>query len=64
MDKDFKRLALILAIQAEIVGMKAENTGRLQEDLSIAYDERGFQEKADELRRLASDDYDKVKVDR
>lgn len=50
---DIKRLALILAIQAEIEGMKAENYQRIVLDYSPAYGDENFQEKAQELRDLA-----------
>jgi hypothetical protein len=52
-EHDIKRLALILSVQAEIEGMKAENLQR--EDLmqSLAYNEGDFQEKAENLRILA-----------
>ena len=40
---DIKRLALVLAIQAEIEGMKAEGT----------YSWGSFHQKAEELRELA-----------
>jgi hypothetical protein len=49
-----KRLALILAIQAEIEGMKAENMQREQDNHSIAYLYPQFADKAEELRILAS----------
>ena len=48
-----KRLALILAVQAEIEGMKAENMQREQKGYSMAWTESDFCEKAEELRRLA-----------
>ena len=48
-----KRLALILANQAEIDGMKAANTDREQRDLSLAYNEGDFQYAAETLRNLA-----------
>jgi len=48
-----KRLALVLAVQAEIEGMKAENEQRKQEDLSPAYTEDQFWQKAEQLRTLA-----------
>lgn len=51
---DVKRFALILAIQAEIEGMKAENTQREQTNYSLAYTDADFQAKAEELRVLAS----------
>jgi len=47
---DIKRLALILAIQSEIEGMKAEN--RQHKD-SEPYAESDFRYKAEELRNLA-----------
>ena len=50
---DIKRLALILSIQAEIEGMKAENTQRNQMNYSLAYTDEDFQSKAAELRTLA-----------
>jgi hypothetical protein len=48
-----KRLALILAVQAEIEGMKAENTQRKQLNQSMAYVDKDFSIKAEELRNLA-----------
>ena len=45
---DVKRLAFVLAIQAEIEGMKATNT------VQFTYDEKDFAAKAEELRILAS----------
>jgi hypothetical protein len=50
---DIKRLALILAINAEIEGLKAENAARVSNNLTIAYDEDSFNEKATQLRNLA-----------
>ena len=50
---DVKRLALVLAIQAEIEGMKAENTQRDQINYSLAYTDADFQAKAEELRIVA-----------
>ncbi len=50
---DVKRLALILAIQAEIEGMKAENKQREQQGYSMAWTEVDFCQKASELRVLA-----------
>jgi hypothetical protein len=52
-DYTVKRLALILAIQAEIEGMKAENMQREQQGYSMAWTESDFFEKAEELRQLA-----------
>ncbi|MFV0392431.1 MAG: hypothetical protein ACK5KP_11210 [Paludibacteraceae bacterium] len=48
-----KRLALVLAVQAEIEGMKAENMQREQQGYSMAWAENDFCQKADELRNLA-----------
>jgi len=50
---DIKRYALILAEQAEIEGMKAENTMREQNNSSLAYTGSQFSDKADNLRNLA-----------
>jgi hypothetical protein len=50
---DVKRLALILAVQAEIEGMKADNENRKQNNHSMAYTDSDFAEKATELRNLA-----------
>ena len=50
---DIKRLALIFAVQAEIEGMKSENTRRGQENWSMTYADSDFFNKAEELRNLA-----------
>ena len=50
---DVKRLALVLAIQAEIEAMKVENTIRERQGYSPAYDEPAFIEMAERLRNLA-----------
>lgn len=57
---DVKRLALILAVQAEIEGMKAENQERKGNGFSIAYDEVNFSDKAMELRNLANANNDQL----
>lgn len=49
-----KRLALVLAVQAEIEGMKAENKQREQQGYSMAWNESEFCQKAEELRNLAN----------
>ena len=49
---DVLRLGLILATQAEIEGMKAENMQREAIGASMAFDEASFCNKADELRNL------------
>ena len=51
---DIKRLALVLAIQAEIEGMKAYNLERQQNGQVIGYTESSFLCKAEEFRILAS----------
>lgn len=50
---DVKRLALVLALQAEIEGMKAENTYREMEGHSLSYNEGRFREMAEKLRNVA-----------
>ena len=50
---DVKRLALVLAIQAEIEGMKAENEYRIQRGEAIAWNLNAFYEMAEKLRQLA-----------
>ncbi len=50
---DVKRLALVLAIQAEIEGMKALNIDRQSAGDSNAFSDADFQCKADELRNMA-----------
>lgn len=52
---DVRRLALVLAEQAEIEGMKAANLLREQNGESPAYGESEFSYRAHELRRLAYD---------
>jgi hypothetical protein len=50
---DVKRLAFILAIQAEIEGMKAENKYREINGHDLTYGDGDFEVKATELRNLA-----------
>ena len=50
---DVKRLAWVLAAQAEIEGMKAANKEREQRGESLAYNEGDFQYKAKRLEDLA-----------
>jgi len=50
---DVKRLALVLAIQAEIEGMKTENKHREISGHAISYPETSFFIKAEQLRELA-----------
>lgn len=50
---DVKRLALVLAVQAEIEGMKAENILREQNNESPAYGLKQFLELANRLNDLA-----------
>ena len=51
---DVKRLALVLAVQAEIEGMKSYNTYRELFGHSGEYGDNAFQAKAEELKILAS----------
>lgn len=51
---DVKRLAEVLAIQAEIEGMKVENLTREQNGLAVAYDNTQFAYMAEQLRIVAS----------
>ena len=53
-DYTVRRLALVLAVQAEIEGMKAENMQREQQGYSMAWTETDFCQKAEELRNLAN----------
>lgn len=50
---DVKRLALVLAIQSEIEGMKAENMLREQNNESPAYGSKQFNDMAEQLRNIA-----------
>ncbi len=51
-DVDVRRLGLILAIQAEVEGMKARNDQRKHCRSVMAYSMEEFQEKAEELRNI------------
>mgnify|MGYP001809891105 CR=1 FL=1 len=51
---DVKRLALILAVQAEIEGMKAENVHYQNNWQRSVYGVEEFERKAKELRDLAN----------
>lgn len=51
---DVKRLALVLAIQAEIEGMKAFNLIRESNGMTIGYDQDQFDDMANLLRDLAN----------
>ena len=50
---DIKRYGLILAVQAEIEGMKAENEQRKQLGQSMAYTDADFNRKAEEIRVIS-----------
>lgn len=50
---DVKRLALVLAVLAEIEGYKSANEDRRQMNHSMAHPSSDFEEKAMELRNLA-----------
>lgn len=51
---DIKRLALILAVQAEIEGGKAENKVSEIHGETPCYREEHFNQKAEELRNIAN----------
>lgn len=51
---DVRRMALVLAVQAEIEGMKSDNMQREAVGSSMAYTEEDFFAKADDLRNLAN----------
>ena len=51
-DSSVKRLGLILTIQAEIDGMKAENEFNKVINNNILYGEDAFIQKAEEIRRI------------
>ena len=48
-----KRLALVLAKQAEVEGMKAANIARQQNDESMAYTNEDFMDKSRDFENLA-----------
>lgn len=50
---DVIRFGLILAVQAEIEGMKAENDIWKQKNEPVKYREADFQAKAEELRNIS-----------
>ena len=50
---DVVRFGLILAIQAEIDGMKSANTSRESNGEAMAYSDEDFIAKADELRNTS-----------
>lgn len=51
---DIKRLGLILAIQAEIEGMKAENAYSAANGREPIYDEKDFVYMAEQLRNIVN----------
>ena len=51
---DVKRLALVLAVQAELEALKIENLRRETGGMSEAYGEIEFWNRAEDLRELAS----------
>jgi len=57
---DVKRLALVLAIEAEIQGMIALNKYRSARGETIAYDDVNFFLQAEELRDLAAKHNDQL----
>ncbi len=59
-DLAVKRLALILATQAVIEGMKAKNAEHKLYNTPPCYNEEAFNEKAEELRVIASKNEDQL----
>jgi len=57
---DVKRLALILAVQAQIEGMKAENVERESLGHSVAYGDADFCCKSDELINIVNTNDDQL----
>ena len=51
---DVMILALVLAVQAEIEGMKADNKRKEMARMFLEYGEKEFKEKAEQLRNLAA----------
>lgn len=49
---DIKRLGLIIAVQAEIEGMKAANARRAAIGGDSVYDEYHFDKRAEEIREI------------
>ena len=52
-DKGISKLGYILAVQAQIDGMKIENAVRLSDGLAPAWGMEQFEDKATELHNLA-----------
>ena len=52
-ENSVKRLALVLAVQSEIEGMKVLNAERVSNGMAPAWNEQAFNQKAEELRSLA-----------
>ena len=59
-DAGIKRLILITALETEVQGMIAENKGREQDGLAMAYDDTQFGYMADKMREIASAHDDQV----
>jgi len=57
---DVKRLAEVLAIQAEIEGMKVANLERELQGFALAYGEELFVQAAEDLRIVASKHNDQL----
>jgi len=57
---DIKRLAEVLAIQAEIEGMKFDNMLREQYNQAHSYSDNDFCAKAEELREAAAKHNDQL----
>ncbi len=57
---DIKRLALVLSVQTEIIGMTVENYTSSIKNETLAYPGSEFIMKADELRDLANKHNDQL----
>jgi len=57
---DVKRLAQVLAVQAEIEGMKAFNKQREIQDESPGYNQKDFNDMADQLNNLGHSHNDQL----
>jgi hypothetical protein len=59
-DAGIKRLILVKALETEVQGMIAENKGREQDGLAMAYDTTNFGYMADKMREIANAHDDQV----
>ena len=62
-DAGVKRLILVTALETEVQGMIAENKGREQDGLAMAYDNKQFGYMADQMREIANAHDDQVMLE-